>query len=799
MKTSDAPWKQGFVEQKPVLADYELLRLIGRGSYGDVWLARGQTGVLRAVKLVWRERFEDADPFEREFRGLRKFVGVSRVESHQMAVLHVGRDPGGSYFYYVMELADDAVSGVEINPDAYVPLTAKELMRRRGRLPVSECLEIGIALARNLAGLHARGLVHRDVKPSNIIIVNGSARLADIGLVTSHEQARTPVGSEGFMPPEGPGTPAADVFALGRVLYELSTGLESGMFPRLPADVIRDEEKEVFAALNSVILKACERDIRRRPADAGVVLNELLVLAQARLPRRNRAGLGMGPGSLAAVVLIALVAAGAAAWAWLPAKGPAVSPAAAGGPAEAKQNIPSIAVLPFINLSDDKRNEYFSDGVSEELLSVLAKVPGLKVAARSSAFHYKEHRAPLAEIGHRLGVDYVLEGSVRKAGGRVRITTHLVKISDGFQVSSETYDRDLDDIFTVQDEIARLILSRLRASIMTDPGAHAGRAGNDLETANQGRTQSVEAYNRLLEGRYWLNQRTPEGLHQAAALFRQAVGIDPHYALAWANLAYTCGWMVSFGIGSYEDAIKPGLEAAERCIRLAPDLADGYAALAGVSQVAWQWNRGERAITQALELAPENADVIQTASWVALNRGDYAGCMAYARKTLSLDPFNIAAILNLALAHKYSGNYAEARKAAEKMMELNTNSHFAGCIMLNSFIHEKKFDEALAFCRQNPAYRLDAYARALIQAIRGERVGGEDLAEIAGSSPGYAFYRLAAVHALRGDADEAFARLEAGALLHASELALIRHDPFFRRLHTDPRWSALMTRMHPGG
>jgi TolB-like protein/Tfp pilus assembly protein PilF len=793
MKTSDAPQKQDFVDRKPVLADYDLLRVIGRGSYGDVWLARGRTGVLRAVKLVWRDRFEDAEPFEREFRGLREFVGVSRVEADQLAVLHVGRDEDEGYFYYVMELADDAVSGADIHPDAYVPLTAKELTRRRGRLPVAECVALGVALARNLAGLHARGLVHRDIKPSNVIIVNRLARLADIGLVAPHADARTPVGSEGFMPPEGPGTPAADVFALGRVLYQLATGLDSAMFPRLPADAATAGDREAFAALNTVILKACEQEVGRRHADGAALLRDLLALTGENPASRRRGSARKARGAAAvAIVALALgVATGAAYWWRTQARAARAEPAVA-------RDMPSIAVLPFINLSDDKRNEYFSDGVSEELLSVLSKVPGLKVAARSSAFHYKEHPAPLAEIGRQLGVDYVLEGSVRKAGPRVRITTHLVKISDGYQVTSETYDRSVDDIFTVQDEIARLILSRLRTSLLATPAKQPGGAGADLEAANQGRTQSVEAYNRLLEGRYWLNQRTSEGLQKAAGLFRQAVSIDPNYALAWANLAYTYGWMVSFGIGNHNDSAKPGLEAAERCIQLAPDLADGHAALAGVAEVAWEWRRGERAIARALELAPDNADVIQTASWVALNRGDYAGCMAYARKTLSLDPFNIAAFLNLALAQKYSGEYAEARKSARRMMELNTNSHFAGCLILNTFIHEDRFEEAVAFCREHPAYKLEAYCQALISAIRGVPVSGaDDLAGIAGDSPGYAAYRLAAVHALRGEADAAFARLDEGVAVHATELALIRHDPFFRRLHADPRWATLMARMFP--
>ena len=221
----------------PSIPDYELLRLIGRGSYGDVWLARGITGIFRAVKIVWRDRFEDELPFEREFKGLKEFAAISLSQAHQLALLHVGRNDAAGFFYYVMELADDAAAVRVIDPARYVPLTLKELRARRGRLPVAECVAHGVALARGLAGLHARGLVHRDIKPSNIVLVEGQAKLADIGLVASVSDASTYVGTAGFVPPEGPGAPAADVFAFGKVLYELSTGLDRTDFPRLPADL----------------------------------------------------------------------------------------------------------------------------------------------------------------------------------------------------------------------------------------------------------------------------------------------------------------------------------------------------------------------------------------------------------------------------------------------------------------------------------------------------------------------------------------------------------------------------------
>lgn len=281
MPTEPAP-------QPPAIPDYELLRLIGRGAYGEVWLARGVTGVYRAVKLVWRDRFPEAGPYEREFHGLREFAAISLSESRQLALLHVGRDPAAAYFYYVMELADDVVTGREINPANYTPHTLKETRARRGRLPAGECIALGAELARALGGLHARGLVHRDIKPSNVIFVGGAPKLADIGLVTAASAALTFVGTEGFVPPEGPGAPAADVFALGKLLYELATGLDRHDYPRLPAELHTWPDRKEALELNEVLIRACEPHADRRHPDAAALLDDLLLLQAGRSLRRLR-------------------------------------------------------------------------------------------------------------------------------------------------------------------------------------------------------------------------------------------------------------------------------------------------------------------------------------------------------------------------------------------------------------------------------------------------------------------------------------------------------------------------------
>ncbi len=273
----------------PTIPDYELLRLVGRGSYGDVWLARGVTGLYRAVKIVWRDRFENRQPYEREFKGLREFATVSLTEARQLALLHVGRNDAAGFFYYIMELADDAESRGEINPATYVPHTLKVVRERRGRVPAPQVIALGTELARALAGLHARGLVHRDVKPSNVIFVGGVPKLADIGLVAVATSAHTFVGTEGFVPPEGPGTPTADVFSFGKLLYEISTGLDRHEYPRLPPNLGELPDRKQLLELNEIIIRACDPAPAKRYVDANALLEDLLLLQAGRSMRRLRA------------------------------------------------------------------------------------------------------------------------------------------------------------------------------------------------------------------------------------------------------------------------------------------------------------------------------------------------------------------------------------------------------------------------------------------------------------------------------------------------------------------------------
>jgi len=273
-------------EQPPPIPDFTLLRPIGRGAYGEVWLARSVTGVYRAVKIVRRDSFNEDRPFEREFAGIQRFEPVSVGQESQVSLLHVGRNDEAGFFYYVMELADDIETGEEIFPERYVPKTLKELRARRQRLPADECLSISLALTRALAHLHKNALVHRDIKPSNVIFVHGVPKLADIGLVSAMDTSESFVGTEGFVPPEGPGSAAADLFSLGKVIYEISTGRDRHEFPKLPDHLDSLPDRRALLELNEVVLKACDADLERRYASAEVMREELLLLQAGKSVRR---------------------------------------------------------------------------------------------------------------------------------------------------------------------------------------------------------------------------------------------------------------------------------------------------------------------------------------------------------------------------------------------------------------------------------------------------------------------------------------------------------------------------------
>jgi WD40 repeat protein len=272
----------------PVVPDHELLRCIGSGSYGEVWLARNVMGTYRAIKVVYRQTFDHDRPYEREFTGMQKFEPVSRTHDGLVDILQIGRNETAGYYYYVMELGDDVLSGQAIDPDRYEPRTLASDLTRTTRLSFQECLEIGLSLTDALDHLHSHGLVHRDIKPSNLIFVHGIPKIADIGLVAELGAPQSFVGTQGFIPPEGPGSPQADIYSLGKVLYEMSSGKDRQTYPELPTQLENFRDQAEYLELNEVIIRACAANLKQRYTTAAEMHADLLLLQAGKSVKRLR-------------------------------------------------------------------------------------------------------------------------------------------------------------------------------------------------------------------------------------------------------------------------------------------------------------------------------------------------------------------------------------------------------------------------------------------------------------------------------------------------------------------------------
>jgi eukaryotic-like serine/threonine-protein kinase len=372
--------------EPPSVPDHQLLRCIGRGSYGEVWLARNAMGSPRAVKIVYRDSFDSDRPYQREFEGIRKFEPVSHARESQVDIFHVGINEPAGYFYYIMELADDAAAGGQGNqclaignqsdapslntdhrslktasvPSAYVPRTLKVELRRRGPLPAADCIQIGLALTKALEHLHGHGLVHRDIKPSNIIFVQGVPKLADIGLVTSVDATRSFVGTEGYVSPEGPGTPQSDLYSLGKVLYEMAGG-DREAFPEIPASWRERPDVVQLLELNEIIVKACDQIPSQRYLTAEKMHQELGLLERGRSIQRRRSWEQVGRVAERAGAVLAILALGGLVVAQLARR--KALPSSALRPERA-----SIFVLPFRNAETNLMELGFCNRVTDAFI-----------------------------------------------------------------------------------------------------------------------------------------------------------------------------------------------------------------------------------------------------------------------------------------------------------------------------------------------------------------------------------------------------------------------------------------------
>lgn len=461
------------------------------------------------------------------------------------------------------------------------------------------------------------------------------------------------------------------------------------------------------------------------------------------------------------------------------------------------ENAPSIAVLPFVNMSDDAANEYFADGIAEQLLDMLSKIHGLRVASRTSAFSFKGSKVDIPTVAQRLNVATILEGSVRKARKRVRITVQLVQVATDSHLWSETYDRELQDIFAVQDDIAQSVVKELRSALLGEKRDSSASASvkAEVHAAAKGRGENTDAYQLYLQGRFLVARRTREGTAKGIKYLRRATALAPQYALAWAALAHAQVTEAGLGWTPYGEGHGPAREAAERAVALEPNLAEGHAALGLVRmRFDWDWPGAEASLRRALELAPADADVVLAAAWVVGSLGRLEESIALCRQAIALDPLNVLGHRYLGFFSQFAGLLEQAEAALKEAFDLNPLGAFTFEHLGQVYLAQGRFAAALAAFKKESDEGLRLLGLSAAYHALGREAQSSATLERLSALPVHAF-KMARGHAYRGDVDQAFEWLERAYAQHDAGLCNIKPQPLLRNLHGDPRWKRFLNKM----
>lgn len=474
----------------------------------------------------------------------------------------------------------------------------------------------------------------------------------------------------------------------------------------------------------------------------------------------------------------------------LPSPGPAATP----GPlhrlfAPFDASMPSIAVLPFSNLSDDAANEVFADGLAEELLNVLAKIPGLRVASRTSAFSFKGKALDVPTIARRLNVAAILEGSVRKSGQRVRVTAQLVQARSDAHLWSQSYDRDLQDIFVVQDDIARSVVGELRGALLGE-AADPQRVERLVVAANRGRTGDARAHQLYLQGRFLIDRHVNEDTATGIGYCRQALAIDPHYALAWAGLSRAYSNQASWGWAPLAEANERSREAAMRALEFEPELPEAHAELGWVRMTFdWDWRGAEQAYRRALAGGSGHCSIAVGASLLADNLGRNVEAVALARRAVQVDPLSYLAQGNLALRCFNAALLDEAAGAVETALGLHPHGTLLHWVLGTIRLEQARLDEALQAFEQEGVASLRVQGVAMVHGAAGRAAQAQAaLDELIHIGADDSAFQIAEAFAYRGQADPAFEWLERARAQRDPGVSQIQSGPLLRKLHGDARW-----------
>ena len=626
---------------------YQILKEIGRGAMGQVYLAR-DTRLNRNVAVKLLSPSVVADPVRRR-RFQRESMALAALNHPNIVTIHSVDEAEGQPFLVMEWIQGHSLA---------------ELIPTEG-LALGRWLELAVPLAAAVAQAHRAGIVHRDLKPGNVMVRQDSVlKVVDFGISLIEAETLidgppaaptvsdrltsegTALGTLPYMAPEQLQGQAADsrsdVFSLGVILHEMATGEHPFHGPSsasLAAAILRNHPAPPSAfnpamtpAVDRIVGRCLAKRPERRYPTAEELHQELGAVRRDQEPGRDTAP---------------------SARAWMPALVSSTFPSSSQG------STASVAVLPLRNLSGDPGQEYFSEGTTEMLIANLAKIGGLRVISRASVMRYKENRPDLQDVARELGVRYLMEGSVLRAGEEMMIVVALVDPGSGGAIWGDTYRGSLREVFAFQQQVAREAARAIQGEItMTD---HTRSKGDFHEV-------TPEVYEAYLKARYLLNKRTPEGVREALERLDAALQGDSGYALAWAARAECYLYLVSDGMNVLpsSEGLPKAREAAQRALRLDPELSEAHVVLGTVHLQSWEWENVEAEFLRALELAPSNADAYQKYTLFLTAQGRHDEAMASIKKARKLDPLSLPLRFGVASNCIFAGHYDEGAETPRR-------------------------------------------------------------------------------------------------------------------------------------
>ena len=758
------------------VSHYKILEKLGEGGMGVVYKAE-DTRLKRTVALKFlpanlAATAEDIGRFEHEAHA------ISALNHSNIATIFDIDEAEGNKF-----LVLEYITGGTLKSKI------RKLQSEDKELPLHDVIDLAIQMADGLAHAHRHQIIPRDIKSDNIMLTgDGKVKITDFGLAKLRGQSRltrsgSTLGTLAYMAPEQLHgeeiDQRADLFSLGVVLYEMATGRTPfrGEHDAALTYSIANEEpvpartlrQNLPPELDLIIAKALQKDRSCRYQSADELMDDLQKLQRDATGTVKTVAVDKRS-KLPWVIAACIVVLGALGLYFFM---PATHPTGA--------NSKTIAVLPFSNLSGDKDEEYFSDGITEDILTQLARIGDLRVISRTSIMKYKGSNKDIREIARELNAGVVLEGSVRHAGSQVRITAQLIDATNDTHLWADTYDREYREIFVIQSEIARNIAGALKARL-------SAAEAKDLQSSAAGNTR---AYSLLLQGRSFAIRRDAPNIARAIDLYNQALAIDSTNARTWAALsdAYLEQSTMTSGEIPADCAVR-ARNAALKSILLDGNFAGAHIALARIlNTFDWDWQGADRESKIALSIEPNNSSALELMAGLSVTMGRFDEAIASAKKAVELDPMGDVNYFGLAIAYSYKARPRESIAFAQKALELNPSYAGARDFISTNYLALDMPDSALASARVESDEGWRTHGLSLSYYASGKKEEAEhELQELIRKSGDAMAFQVAEIYAYRGDADRAFQWLETARRQRDGGISQMVGNPLLKKIERDPRY-----------